>query len=172
MLTVKHKTDILLKEKNTNYYELSKLINYDAGYLCNIFKGKNPFPEKLIKKLLPILEVSKEEFESWILSDKYPKEILKNAIQIKKDFPYKRKSILTTNIDAILKEKNISRTNFSKQIKYSQSALNATIIGKRGMSKSLLEKISQAFEIPQDEILSWIVADKYKLDVLEQAFII
>jgi transcriptional regulator with XRE-family HTH domain len=169
MLIVKAKTRNILKNKNISFYKLSKLINYDESYLLNIFNGKNSFPEKFINKLLPILEVSKEEFESWVVADKYPKEILERAIQIRKDFPYKRKSILTVKIDKVLDEKNMSRTALAKQIKYSQSGLNKMIIGKINMSKSVMERVSKMLEIPQDEILSWIVADKYSLDVLERA---
>ena len=130
---------------------------------------KSPFSENAINKILPFLEVSREEFESWILADKYPKEVLKLAIQIKKDFPYKIKSILTTKIDAILQEKKISRTTLSKEIKYGQSGLNQIITGKRTMPKSVLERLSKALDISQEEISSWIVADRYSSQILEAA---
>lgn len=169
MTTVKNKTDILLKEKDISYYKLSKLIDYNVSYLNNIFKGKRTFPELLIKKLLPILEVSREEFESWIIVDKYSKEVLELAIRAKKGFPYKRKLILTAKLDAVLQEKGMSRTTLSKEIKYSQSSLNAIITGKRNMPESVLKKISQALDISQDEILSRIVADRHNLRVLESA---
>jgi len=38
------------------------------------------------------------------------------------------------------------------------------------MSKSVIEKVSQVLEIPQGEIESWILADKYKLQILERAY--
>ncbi|OGH96504.1 MAG: hypothetical protein A2104_03950 [Candidatus Melainabacteria bacterium GWF2_32_7] len=169
MLIVKAKTDGILENKDISYYKLSKLVDYDDGYLNNIFRGKNPFPKNLIEKLLPILEVSREEFEGWILADKYPKEIIERAIQIKKEFPHKRKSVLTNKIDETLQEKDMSRTALAKQINYSQSSLNQIITGKRGMPKSVLEKISQTLEKSQDEILSWILVDKYSLKILETA---
>lgn len=170
MLIVKAKTINILKNKDISFYKLSKLTHYDESYISNIFSGKNPFPEKFVRKLLSILEVPKDDFESWILADKYPKELLERAIQKRKEFQYKRKSVLTFNIDKILEEKEMSRTALSKEIQYSQSGLNAMIIGKINMSKPVIEKISTALEIPQDEIQSWIVADKYKLELLEKAY--
>ena len=163
------KIDTILKNKGLSRYKASKLINYPENNFNQIMRNERSFPDQVIEKLLPILEISKEEFESWIITDKYPKEILERAIQIKKDFPYKRKSILTVNIDKIIEEKEMSRTDLAKLIKYNQSSLNQIITGKRTMSKSVLEKLSQAFEISQNEILSWIVADNYSLDVLERA---
>jgi len=38
------------------------------------------------------------------------------------------------------------------------------------MPKSVLERLSNTLEISQDKILSWIVADKYSLQILEMAF--
>ncbi|EKE04449.1 MAG: hypothetical protein ACD_20C00076G0001 [uncultured bacterium] len=169
MLNIKNQTDKILKEKSISYYELSKLTGYDVSYLNNIFKGKRPFSKELLKKLLPILEISKEEFESWIITDKYPKEIIERAIRIKKEFPYKRKSVLTVKIDKILEEKDMSRTALAKQINYSQSGLNRMITGKINISKPVLEKVSKALDISQEEISSWILADKHSLQVLEMA---
>ena len=102
MLISTAKIDKILKEKNLSRYKLSKLIKKDEGYINNVFRGKQPFSKQVIKKLLPILEISREDFESWILADKYPKSIIELAIKEKKEFPYKRKSILTAKIDAIL----------------------------------------------------------------------
>jgi hypothetical protein len=168
VLTVK--IDEKLKTKNLSRRELSRLTNYPWGYLNQMITGKTAFSKNLQKKVLPILEVSREEFESWILADKYPKEVLERAIQVKKIFPYKKKSILTTKIDTILQEKDMSRTALSKEIKYSQSSINAMIVGKLNMSKSVMERVSNVLEIPQIEIQSWIVADKYSLDLLERAW--
>jgi len=163
------KIDNILKEKNLSRYKLSKLIGCSESALNQMARGKIKFSENIIIKILPFLEVSREEFESWVIADKYPKEILKLAVQTKKDFPYKRKSILTTKIDAILQEKGISRTALSKEIKYSQSGLNQIITGRRTMPKSVLERLAIALEIPLDKILSWVVADRYSLQILETA---
>ncbi len=172
MQITRSKTDIILKSKNLSYYELSKMVDYDVSYLNNMFKGKKPFPEKLIKKLLPILEISQEEFDSWIIADKYTKEVINLAIKVKQETKVKRKQlILTLKVDAILDEKDMSRTDLSKQIKYSQSGLNRMIVGKIGISKSVLERISEAFEVPQNEIISWVLADKYSLKILESALL-
>ena len=169
MLIIKLKIDNILKNKKISYYKLSKLVDYDESYINNIFKGKNPFPEKLIDKILPILEIKKEDFESWIIADNYTKELLELAVQTRKNFPYKNKSVLTNNIDCLLEKKEVSRTTLSKEINYSQSGLNQIITGRRTMSKSILKKLSEFFEIPQDQILSWIIADKYCLKILEKA---
>jgi plasmid maintenance system antidote protein VapI len=169
MSIITGKFEEILEKKKLTKNKLALLINYDAGSLNKMIKGISVFPEDVIKKLLTILEVSKEEFESWVIADKYPKEILKRAVQVKKDFPYKRKSILTTKIDTILQEKDMSRTALSKEIKYSQSSINAMIVGKINMSKSVMERVSTALEIPQNEIQSWIIADKYSLGVLQNA---
>lgn len=159
----------ILKEKNLTIYKVSKEINVKDNALYEMAKGRSKFSEKFIKKLLPILEVSREAFESWIIADKYSKEVLKLAIQAKKDFPYKRKLILTTKIDDILQERGMSRTDLSKVIGYSQSGLNQIITGKRSVSKSVLGKLSVAFELSQDTILSWMVADRHSLAELESA---
>jgi len=166
---LKSKIDCILKEKDFSYCKIAKLINEHESSLISMIKGKRPFTQNTITKLLHVLKIPKEEFESWILADKYSKEILKFAVEVKKNFPYKKKSILTTNIDAVLQEKGISRTTLSKEIKYSQSGLNQIITGKRTMPESVLERLSNTLEISQDKILSWIVADKYSLQILETA---
>ena len=170
MIIVTRKADEILKRKNLSRYKLSKLINKDESYINHVFRGEQPFSENVIKKLLPILEIPRAEFESWIIADKYPKEIIERAIRIKKEFPYKRKSVLTVKIDKILEEKDMSRTALAKQINYSQSGLNRMITGKINTSKPVLEKVSKALDIPQEEISSWILADKYSLQVLEMAY--
>ncbi|EKE03146.1 MAG: hypothetical protein ACD_20C00243G0002 [uncultured bacterium] len=169
MLT--QKIDNILKEKNLSRYKLSKLVGCSESALNQMARGETKFSDNIIEKILPILEVSREEFESWILADKYPKKIIERAIQIKKEFPYKRKSVLTTKIDEILEEKGMSRTALAKQINYSQSGLNRMITGKINMSRPVLEKISKVLDIPQEEILSWILADKNSLKSLEVAYI-
>ncbi|MEI8390764.1 MAG: helix-turn-helix transcriptional regulator [bacterium] len=168
---LQNKFHYILKEQNLSYCKLAKLIDEYESSLISMIKGKRPFTEKTIKKILPILKVTKEEFESWIIADKYPKEILELAVQIKKNFPYKNKSILTNNIDCLLEKKEVSRTTLSKEINYSQSGLNQIITGKRTMSASILKKLSDFFEISQEQILSWIIADKYSLEILEQALL-
>jgi transcriptional regulator with XRE-family HTH domain len=171
MKVITGKIKSIQEQKNLSLKKLAKLADYEHGGLSKMINAKASFPKAVIKRLLPILEISGEEFESWILADKYPKEILKPAIQNKKDFPYKRKSILTTKIDSILQQTGMSRTALSKEIKYSQSGLNRMITGQINMSDSVRERIAAIFEISQDEILSWIVADKYSLQILEMALL-
>ena len=158
----------ILKRKNTTIYKVSQEMNVKDNALYEMAKGRSKFSEKFIKKLLPILEISREEFESWVVADKYSKEVLQLAIQTKKDFPYKRKSILTNKIDTVLQEKSMSRTDLSKEIKYSQSGLNRMIVGQINMSKSVLERNSTVLEIPEKDLQAWIVADKYSLQLLER----
>jgi DNA-binding Xre family transcriptional regulator len=169
MQLITNKINKILIKKNLNIYQLNKLMDFSEGSLRKMIGKKSPFSKKAIEKILPILEVSRDEFESWVVADKYPKELLNLAIQARKNFPYKRKSILTTKIDFILQQKNMSRTALSKEIKYSQGGLNKMIIGKIGMSESVLKRVSKVLEIPQDKILSWVLADKYSLQVLELA---
>lgn len=170
MSIVKDKISKILEKNKFTLYDLGKFIDFPSGALYDMESGRRPFSEKAIKKLLPVMEISREEFESWILADKYQKEILKLSIKAKKDFSYERKSILIIRIDAVLQNKSMSRAALAKQIDYSQSGLNRMITGQINMSKSVLERISTVFEISQNEILSWIVADKYSLKLLEAAW--
>ena len=159
----------ILEEKNISIYQLSKMINYHEGALNAMINNKKAIPNNVENNLLPILKISREEFEGWILVDKYSKEVLMLAIQAKKNFPYRRKSILTAKIDEILEKKGLSRTVLAKQINYNQSGLNKMIISKISMSKSVIEKLAAFFEISQNEIIAWILADKYSLKTLEYA---
>jgi transcriptional regulator with XRE-family HTH domain len=144
MTKITKKIDNILRSKNLSRKELCKLIGCTDGALNQMIRQDRPFSANILEKLLPILEVSREEFEIWIIADKYSKEVLELAIQTKKAFPYKRKSILTTNIDNVLREIN--------------------------MSESVIERIAKVLDIPQDEILSWIIADNNSLQVLESAY--
>ncbi len=170
MAIITEKIREIQEQKDLSLRALAKLADYEHGGIGNMINAKKPFPEKLLKKLLPILEISREEFDSWIIADKYTKEVINLAIKAKQETKVKRKQlILTLKIDAILDEKDMSRTDLSKQIKYSQSGLNRMIVGKIGMSKSVLKRISEVLEISQDEILSWILADKYSLSTFEKS---
>ncbi len=172
ILILPTKINAKIKEKDLSQRKLAKIIDYSDTTLNSMILGKQSFSETVVKKLLPILEISREEFDSWIIADKYTKEVINLAIKAKQETKVKRKQlILTLKIDAILDEKGMSRTDLSKQIKYSQSGLNRMIVGKIGMSKSVLERISKALEIPQNEILSWTLADKYSLKTLELALL-
>jgi len=168
MLIVTKKIKIILDRKGVTQYKLAQLIDYSSGNLANNFRGGRPFPNHVIEKIAPILEVSADEIRGWILADKYSKEILELAVKAKKE-KQDNKRILTSKIDEILQSKNLSRTALSKVIDYSQGRLNEIIIGKKTMSKSVLNKLSAALEIPETEITSWIVADKYSLKALETA---
>ena len=181
MPIIKNKILEILKKKNLSQLKLACIINYDDAGLNAMILGKRPFPEIIKEKLLPILEVSKEEFESWIIADKYDKEIIKKAIESAKwiasshptDVPCNddknKPLILTQNIDRILKEKKLSRTALSKIIKHSQSSLNCAIIGKEPLSKNVMKKLSTTLEIPEKDLQAWVLADKYPLSILELA---
>ncbi|MFH0702070.1 MAG: helix-turn-helix transcriptional regulator [bacterium] len=160
----------LLKEKNLSQNELARMINYSHGAFSTILNGKAAFPKHIIEKIAPILEVSKEEIQGWILADKYPKETIMLAVQTKKEKELDNNQlILTTKIDNILKSKRMSRTALSKLIGYSQGGLNEMIIGKEPLSKNVIKKISPILEVSESEIQSWILADKYSLQTLEEA---
>ena len=167
-MLLKEKILSILKNKNITFYKLSNLVEFDESALNKMIKGKIKISENLIKKLLPILEISKEEFESWIVADKYQPEIIEKAIESIKNKEEKI-LILTQNIDKILKEKKLSRTALSKLIKHSQSGLNRVIIGKEPLSRNVMEKISAGLEIPKEDLQSWVLADKSSLKILELA---
>ncbi len=170
MGVVKRNISKILDRKNLSINKLSRLIGEkNSSNLNQRILGKISFSKKIQEKLLPILEVSEEEFNIWLIADKYPLETFELAVKNRKEFPYKRKRLLTTKIDNILKEKDMSRTALATQIKYSQSSLNKMITGKRKVSDFVLGGISSELEIPPNELLSWIIADKYSLEVLEAA---
>ncbi|OGI22968.1 MAG: hypothetical protein A2255_10395 [Candidatus Melainabacteria bacterium RIFOXYA2_FULL_32_9] len=228
MPIVTDKIKKILEEKDISQYQLAKLIDYNRGALGHMINGESSFSEQVMEKIAPILEVSKEEIQGWILADKYSKEIIELAIKAKKellfqdnthchserseesqrsfenaqdvthchceppqeawqsnnssnknnDIESKKRSfaqddkrlILTTKIDLLLQEKGISRTALSKQINYSQGKLNEMIIGKEPMSPLVISKIAPVLDVSQDDIKSWILADKYSLSTLENAF--
>jgi plasmid maintenance system antidote protein VapI len=166
MSFITEKIDNILKEKNLTRYELGIILKVNLQSFYHMMNGKRAFTDKIVKKLLPILEISRDEFESWILADKYPKEVIQLAIEAKKTKNKDYKLILTAKIDEQLKPKGLSRTAFSKQIKHSQSSFNNAVTGKESLSKNLMIKISTALEIPLEQLQAWAVADKYSLKVL------
>ncbi|OGI20984.1 MAG: hypothetical protein A2287_03505 [Candidatus Melainabacteria bacterium RIFOXYA12_FULL_32_12] len=85
MLVITRKINEILKRKNLSCHKLSQLVNYKISSFDEMVKGKRPFPGHVIERLLPILEVSQEEFEGWILTDKYSREIIELAIKAKKE---------------------------------------------------------------------------------------
>ncbi|MDD3012726.1 MAG: helix-turn-helix transcriptional regulator [Candidatus Gastranaerophilales bacterium] len=180
MAIVTKKIDKILRNKNLSRYKLSKLIDYRENTLNHMIRGEQSFSDTVKERILPILEVSIEEFEGWILADKYSKEIIKMAINTKLDRSSRRsltapqddiELILTAKIDEILQNKNISRTQLSKLIKHDQSTLNRMITGKETMSKSVISRIAIALEITENEIKSWILAGKYSLKTLKTALL-
>jgi transcriptional regulator with XRE-family HTH domain len=159
----------IIEQKNLSLKKLAKLIDYSHGALSNLINLKTPFPKTVLEKILPILEVSKQEFESWVVADKYQPEVIQKAIEAFKNREDKKILVLTQNIDKILKEKDMSRTTLSKLIKHSQSGLNRVIIGKEPLSKKVMEKLSTGLEIPEEDLQAWVIADKYSLKILELA---
>jgi plasmid maintenance system antidote protein VapI len=169
MNITKNKILDILKEKNLSQLKLAKIISYDDAALNAMINDKKPFPRSVIEKLLPILEISQEEFESWIVASKYSQELIKKAVEAIKNKPDKKTLVFTQNTDKILSEKSMSRTALSKAIKYSQSALNKMITGKKSISKTVLARISEFLEIPEENLQAWILADKYSLEILKLA---
>jgi len=169
MSVITAKIDKLLEDKNLSRNRLSQLIDYDFSNLNKMINGKRAFTKEAKEKILPVLEISKEEFESLILVDTYSKEVLEHAIQVKKESKNTDKLIMTIKIDEILQSRNMSRTQLSKLAKYDQSSVNKMLTGKVSVSKTVLTKLSIALEIPEIEIKSWIIADKYSLKILESA---
>lgn len=168
---LKEKIDKILKEKDLSVYKISKLINYSHGGLSDMIYGRRPFSESILAKILPMLEVSKDELDSWIIADKYSKESIKIAFtEQETKLNEEKKLILTKNIDKILENKNMSRTILSKIINYSQSGLNRMITGNESLSKSVISKIAPILEISEDRIKGWVLADKYSSKSIELAY--
>ena len=181
MTIIKNKILQILKKKNLSQLKLARIINYDDAGLNAMILGKRPFSESVTEKILPILEISEEEFKSWIITDKYNKEIIEKAIESAKWIASSHSTdasrnddknkplILAQNIDNILKEKTLSRTALSKIIKHSQSGLNRAITGKEPLSKEVMKKLSITLEIPEKDLQAWVLADKYPVKILELA---
>jgi plasmid maintenance system antidote protein VapI len=128
------------------------------------------FPEDVIHKIAPILEISPETIKGWILVGKYPENILKMAFKVKQEMPKKKGMlILTRKIDEILGQKGVSRTGASTIIGYRQGKLNEMIIGKKPMSPLVISKLAPFLEVSEEQIRAWIVADKYSLEALQAA---
>ncbi len=170
MSVLKNKIDKILKEKNITYYQLSKLVDFDESALNKMLKSKIALSPNLLEKIAPVLEVSLEEIKGWILADKYPKNVLKRAIEVKQKVqPDAGMLILTAKIDSYLQQKGLSRTALSKVIGYSQGKLNEMIKGVEPISPLVISKIAPVLEVTEDEITSWLVADKYSIDMLRVA---
>lgn len=168
MFIVTRRIREILERKGISQNELARRIDYKHGTFGTFLVRKSFFPDHVIEKMAPILEVSADEIKGWIVADKYTKEILELAVTAQKE-KQDDKLILTSKLDEILQNKNLSRTALSKIIDYSQGRLNEIIIGKKTMSKRVLNKLSAALETPEPEITGWIVADKYSLKTLETA---
>jgi transcriptional regulator with XRE-family HTH domain len=159
----------ILKDKNLSLRDLEQIIDYPRGSLSLMINGKRPFSDEAREKLLPILEVSEEDFAIWIIADKYSKALIGKALHAFESREDKKKPVLTQNLDKILAEKNLSRTNAATAIKYSQSGLNRMIIGQISMSKPVMQKLSDFLAIPLEDLQAWALADNYPPKLLEKA---
>lgn len=168
-LIVTEKINLILKEKKLTAYKLSKLIGVNDSALYQMIGGYISFSPDYKEKILPFLGISEEEFESWIVNDKYSKIIIQKAIESLKIKEDKKKPVFTQNIDNLLKEKKLSRTALSKLIGNSQSGLNRIIIGKEPLSENIAGKLAKFFKLPEEDLQAWVLADKYNLKVLELA---
>lgn len=172
MTKIKKELTKQLENKNLSFYQLSKEIGCYESSLNKMINGKRIFTGEIKKQLASFLSIDEAILESWIIIDKYPKELLQQAFEVRKEFhPNKRKAVLLTKIDEALENKDLSRTALSKHINYSQSMVNAMITGKKPMSKTVISRIALALELEESQINSWIIADKYSLKVLEYALI-
>lgn len=169
MPILKDQINKILKEKNLTIYKLNKQIDYDESSLNKAIKLQMSFPDHVIKKILPILEVSKEEFTGWIIADKYSKEAIQIATDELKNKSADKIPVLAKNIDKILTAKNLSRTELSKIIKYDQSGLNKMIAGQISMSKTVILKLAPVLEVNEEAIQGWILANKYPAKILNLA---
>ncbi len=169
-MDVKSKIDNILRSKGLTRQILSEIIDCSPTTINAMVNRVTPFSPKIKEQIIPILGISREEFEGWILAEKYPQEVIEIAVKVKKEHIIgSNKTIFATKLDEVLKEKELSRTALSKIIDYNQGGLNKIIIGHRTLSRENLEKLSRALNIPENELLAWRIADKYSLDVLNSA---
>ena len=134
-----------------------------------MFYGRKKIPDNIIEKIAPILNVSPEEIKGWILADKYSKEILQRALQLRQEHIEQHKLIFTTKTHELMETKNLSISAFSREIHYNQGWLSQILLGNQPVSKKLMQKICNFSGIFEDEIRSWIVADKYSPVAIEVA---
>ncbi len=181
MSKLKNKIDEILNNKGLSHYRTCRLIGCNDSTLSRMMNGKLPFSKNIRNKILPILEITEEEFESLVIADKYPKEIIKKAVLAKQNPPAPveipqqktkdtKSPILTTQIDKLILKKGLSRTKLSKLINYGQGIFNQMIIGKYKISGTVIERLSEVLEISQEDIKAWVLADKYSLEVLCMAW--
>jgi len=168
MLLITKKIKIFLEKEGLTQYKFAQMIDYSRGALSSMMKGRDAFSDLVIEKMALVLEVSVDEIKGWIIADKYSKETIGLAVQAQKG-KHDDKLILTTRLDEILSSKNISRTSLSKIIDYSQGSLNDVIIGKKSISKSVISRLAATLEIKEEQITSWIIADKYSSESLKTA---
>lgn len=169
-LLITKKIKELLKNKNLTGYKLSKIIGISDGSMYAMIRGQAEFPADKIQKIAAVLEVSSDEINGWILADKCPENVLKRAIEVKQEVQLDiGMLILTTKIDNYLQQKGLSRTSLSKVIGYSQGKLNEMIKGVEPISPLVISKIAPVLEVTEDEIISWIVADKHSINALRVA---
>ena len=168
MKLLKTKIDSILKSKGLNRHKITKLIGVSDGTLSKMVLGTKPLSNNVKEKLLPILEVSREELDSWVVVNTYPKEIIERAVKAYTD-KEKGLPLLTQNIDKLLAEKGLNRTDFSKIIDRSQSGFNRVVTTEETLSDENMERISAALDIPKEDLQAWVLADKYSLKTLELA---
>jgi len=170
MLVITKKIKEFLEEKNISQNNFAISVNLPSGAFSSMLSGDAPFPDDKIQKIAPVLEVSPEEIKGWILADKYPENILKRALEVKQEVkPEAKKLILTIKIDSLLQQRGLSRTALSGLIEYSQGKLNQMIKGDEPISPLVISKIAPVLEVSEDEITSWIVADKHSVEALRVA---
>ena len=169
-LLITKKIKELLKNKNLTGYKLSKIIGISDGSMYAMIRGQAEFPADKIQKIAALMEVPSDEIKGWILADKYPQNILKRAIEVKQEVkPDAGMLILTAKIDNYLQQKGLSRTALSKVIGYSQGKLNEMIKGVEPISPLVISKIAPVLGVSEDEIISWVIADKYSVEALRVA---
>ena len=164
----KTKIDSILKSKGLNRNKIKELVGVSDGTLSKMVLGTRPFSVNVKEKLIPILEVSRDEFDSWIVADEYSNELIEKAISSISSANSPDK-IFEQNINGLLAEKSLSQTDFAKIIKYDQSSVNKMINGKISLSPKVLKGLSEALGITIENIQAWCLADKYSLKTLEMA---
>ncbi|MEI7473634.1 MAG: helix-turn-helix transcriptional regulator [bacterium] len=168
MLIIELKIRTFISQRGITLSELAGILKYDVGFLHNVLKGKRSMPEAMADNLQKLFQITENDLIGWTIADKYTLNSLKSALA-EKELNVKSSTVFTDKINGILRQKGFSRTDLSKIISYSQSALNQIITGKRPLSAVVAEKLSTSLDIPLQEIIGWNLADKYSLESIKTA---
>ncbi len=159
----------LLETKGISTYKLGQICGYSHGAIIQMIKGSRSIPEHILNKISVTLEVPDYKLKGWILADKYSRDVLERALHLKQEYAGQDKLIFTAKIHELMEQHNLTINPFAKAIGYNQGWLSQVVLGKEPVSKKLMDKLCAFSSLSEEEIISWIVADKYSVEALRTA---